>query len=153
MATLVSQIRTFTVELKYVYFKHKDVLVSDKNVQIKINNLIVSFVSELQVWENNITIQGGIKWRTSKVNSDNFTITPFHFKFARQRGAFSSIFSMNTINWCGLGTALRTTSKITSGAEGCFKRGEKRHHLFRTPIKSLQKKLSRLNLFSRLSVN
>lgn len=61
MATLVSQIRTFTVELKYVYFKHKDVLVSDKNVQININNLIVSFVSELQVWENNITIQGRIK--------------------------------------------------------------------------------------------
>lgn len=42
MATLVSQIRTFTVELKYVYFKHKEVVVSDKNVQINIKNLIVS---------------------------------------------------------------------------------------------------------------
>lgn len=42
MATLVSQIRTFTVELKYVYFKHKEIVVSHKNVQINIKNLIVS---------------------------------------------------------------------------------------------------------------
>lgn len=78
---------------------------------------------------------------------------PFHLQLARKRGAFSSIFSINAINWCGLGTALRTTSKIASGAEACFKRGEKVHYLFKTPIKSPQQKLSRPILFSRLSVN